>query len=608
MQPTTPQPGTEDTTEPSERPLGRPGRARLGRSYPKRAKRGLSGAALVIAVSAATGQAAPPPASADQLPAGPPPAQTFYYSGSYQKVTVPAGVNAAMVKVVGGHGGDADDVGGDGAQVSARVPVTSGQLLYVYVGGNGGSANVPHHDDPAGGWGFPGPGGTGGTGSGGPDGAGGGGASAIYQITPRAAGLVIAGGGGGGAGFGVAPGVDAGGAGGSSGTTVDDGHGGKGPGSGGGGAGAGSPSPKGGEGTAAAKNSLGGGGGGGGGGYLGGAGGGGGHFGGGGGGGGGAGSSYVVPGADQVSVTRSSSYTNGEVDISWQLLSKCADQSVQDPSSKQSVTVQLQCSFTDADGFYRVLNLPQHGTLVNRDFTQGTLDYVPQTGYSGTDSMTFDYAAPGLVSEPATVTFHVLAAPQPYMTLSATSAQVVEAEAPVLSVRLPGDATGDVGFYNLSLPGTDEGIGVAKIVDGVATLDTPTRPLLLGDNSIRASYGGDDKYDGVNSNTLTVTVVPKPRPSMTLSASAAEVADGQAPVLNVDMPADATGEVGFYNSALPGQDKGIGVAKIVDGVATLDTPTRALLPGANAISASYGGDEVYAANDSNKVTVTVEAS
>ena len=102
--------------------------------------------------------------------------------------------------------------------------------------------------------------------------------------------------------------------------------------------------------------------------------------------------------------------------------------------------------------------------------------------------------------------------------------------------------------------------------------------------------------------------LPKgPRPSMSLSASVTQVTEGQSPVFTMRMPADATGEVGFYDLSLPGSDKGIGVAPIVDGVATLRTPARPLLLGQNMIQASYGGSAIYAANDSNTVTVTVTA-
>jgi 1-phosphatidylinositol phosphodiesterase len=98
-----------------------------------------------------------------------------------------------------------------------------------------------------------------------------------------------------------------------------------------------------------------------------------------------------------------------------------------------------------------------------------------------------------------------------------------------------------------------------------------------------------------------------PLPSMSLSASETQVTEGQSPVFTVRMPADATGQVGFYNLSLTGSDKGIGVAPIVGGVAVLRTPTRALPLGRNVIEASYGGSPIYAPNDSNTVTVTVTA-
>ena len=96
----------------------------------------------------------------------------------------------------------------------------------------------------------------------------------------------------------------------------------------------------------------------------------------------------------------------------------------------------------------------------------------------------------------------------PQMTLSASATQVDQGTAPVLSVDMPADATGYLGFYDTAQPGTDKGIGTAPIIDGVATLPAPTRPLPAGDNPIRASYGGDDKYSPNDSNLVTVTVKP----------------------------------------------------------------------------------------------------
>ena len=284
---------------------------------------------------------------------------------------------------------------------------------------------------------------------------------------------------------------------------------------------------------------------------------------------------------------------------------ECFGQTVSVTRNSPGVPVQLQCSPTTASGTFQILTLPAHGHLDNRDLTRGTFTYVPVAGYTGTDSMTFGYVIQGYASQPATVTFGVAAPPRPSMTLTASATQVVEGQAPVLTVHMPASATGYVGFYDDQQPGSDKGIGTAPIIDGVATLSVPSRPLVLGGNVIGASYGGDANWAANDSNKVTVTVVSKPRPSMTLTASATQVVEGQAPVLTVRMPASATGYVGFYDDQQPGSDKGIGTAPIIDGVATLSVPSRPLVLGQNVIGASYGGDANWAANDSNKVTVIV---
>ncbi|HTT92429.1 MAG TPA: pentapeptide repeat-containing protein, partial [Acidimicrobiales bacterium] len=82
---------------------------------------------------------------------------------------------------------------------------------------------------------------------------------------------------------------------------------------------------------------------------------------------------------------------------------------------------------------------------------------------------------------------------------------------------------------------------------------------------------------------------------------------GNSPTFMVKMPPDInTGYVGFYDDQIAGTDKGIGTAELHDGTATLARASRTLPDGANAIHASYGGeDRKYAPNDSNVVTVTV---
>ncbi len=63
--------------------------------------------------------------------------KTFYYVDGEQWFTVPAGVRKLTVIAVGARGGGYGDNGALGGRVWARIPVTPGQRLAVFVGGPG---------------------------------------------------------------------------------------------------------------------------------------------------------------------------------------------------------------------------------------------------------------------------------------------------------------------------------------------------------------------------------------------------------------------------------------------------------------------------------------
>jgi YD repeat-containing protein len=105
----------------------------------------------------------------------------FSYTGGAQSWTVPTGVASIQVSAVGAQGGGT--YGGLGAQVTATMPVTPGQVLQIYVGGRPGGT----------GGGFNG----GGNGSGWAGSWGGGGASDVRTSTALTSRIVVAAGGGG---------------------------------------------------------------------------------------------------------------------------------------------------------------------------------------------------------------------------------------------------------------------------------------------------------------------------------------------------------------------------------------------------------------------------
>ncbi len=262
-------------------------------------------AALVPLVSSIV---APTPVAA-QSPTG---SQTFNFTGAEQQFIVPLGVTAVTILASGAQGSSNDSTAMGGI-IQATIPVTPGETLYVYVGGQGAITS--------GGFNGGGAGGTGGV-----IGSGGGGASDVRQggngLTNR---VVVAGGGGGRCldgpgghgGYPNGQGSIGGPQSGGGGTQTSGGTGGTGNNGGANGA----AGTLGTGGMGGAGPAVGSGGGGGGGGYYGG--------GGGGGdgdnndtsdgdGGGGGGSGYVIPTATNVSATTTGgNLGDGQVIISW---------------------------------------------------------------------------------------------------------------------------------------------------------------------------------------------------------------------------------------------------------------------------------------------------
>jgi PKD repeat protein len=118
---------------------------------------------------------------------------TFNFNGSVQQYTVPAGVTSILVDVRGAKGGNATNAssgpGGLGGRVQTTLSVTPGQVLNLYVGGQGSPGT--------GSWQWN-PGGYNGGGQGRMQGGGGGASDIRMNGTSLNDRVVVAGGGGGG--------------------------------------------------------------------------------------------------------------------------------------------------------------------------------------------------------------------------------------------------------------------------------------------------------------------------------------------------------------------------------------------------------------------------
>jgi len=103
--------------------------------------------AWLTAVAAAPAAPAGPAAGAAAR-AGPTVRATFHYTGAVQTWTVPAGVTRASFDVYGAQGGGVDVYllpiikGGTGGRALAKIKVTPGEVIYIFVGGKGGDGGT----------------------------------------------------------------------------------------------------------------------------------------------------------------------------------------------------------------------------------------------------------------------------------------------------------------------------------------------------------------------------------------------------------------------------------------------------------------------------------
>ena len=332
-------------------------------------------------------------------------ATVFSYTGGEQSYTVPADVSSLSITAIGAPGGGPLSGGlaaGRAAVVSGIVNVAPGQVVYVEVGGSGGS--------PVGGF-------NGGGDSGTRNGIsvyGGGGASDVRTL-PMSAGVIslnsrlIVAAGGGGSGYPAAPGGDAGAAGGSApnssvgggaGTQIAGGAGGcdalqMGCGMGGS-LGIGGTGGSSGDGAQTRE----------------GAGGGGGLYGGGGGGGvsdgavgGGGGGSSLEP-ADLGTLGLASLTTAPMVEITPVPPPACRNVTSSTPYG-EAVIVQLACTeFASQPLTYAIVGAPAHGSLSAVAAT-GQVTYTPAAGFSGDDSFTYDTSSTNGTSNVASVSIAV---------------------------------------------------------------------------------------------------------------------------------------------------------------------------------------------------------
>jgi hypothetical protein len=246
--------------------------------------------------------------------------------------------------------------------------------------------------------------------------------------------------------------------------------------------------------------------------------------------------------------------------------------------------------------------------------TAGTASITTSSLPSGTLSLSGAYSGSAGFSRSSSNIVVITVNPAPTVigtitTLAASATTVAQGSALRLVAAVKQSSgtalpVGTVTFYD-----GDSSIGSAVLSSGSA--DFITSSLTTGIHSLHALYGGAPTFKPSTSNSLNITVdaIPAPsenrtRTSTTILSSTSQADEGFTISLRAAVTATAgspEGQVHFMSGT-----KDIGSATLSGGKAYLNT---ADLPvGANAISATYLGDNTFAPSASDPITVKVLGS
>ena len=202
------------------------------------------------------------------------------------------------------------------------------------------------------------------------------------------------------------------------------------------------------------------------------------------------------------------------------------------------------------------------------------------------------------INEPATTTMLSLVSPSSGSASYGAPVTVAVAVAPVAGAA--GTPTGTVQFY---VNGVAYGNPV-NLTNNSASITITG--LAATNNSISATYSGDNNFAGSTSNTLTVNVALAASTTTLIASisSATPVSPGTSVTLTATVSSSISGIAPTGTVTFTGNGTTLGIVPIsTTGVAALTT--TALPTGSYSIVATYSGDSGFAGSTSSAVPVAV---
>jgi large repetitive protein len=236
----------------------------------------------------------------------------------------------------------------------------------------------------------------------------------------------------------------------------------------------------------------------------------------------------------------------------------------------------------------------------------------------GTESITASY--PGdtnYTAASASAANQVITKASPSLTITPTTSATLNTAitfTATLSVASPGaiTPTGPTGTVTFTVGGTAVSCTSPATVNsttGVATCQTTSSLLVVGSDSIGASYGGDGNYNTAIATAVTQTIT-KLTPTVTISPTTAVALNTAvtftATLSNVTFtPIAPTGSVAFTVGGTPVTCSGGSTLNSTTFIATCLTTSNLLIAGNDQIGATYSGDANYSTANATAVGQTV---
>jgi len=144
----------------------------------------------------------------------------------------------------------------------------------------------------------------------------------------------------------------------------------------------------------------------------------------------------------------------------------------------------------------------------------------------------------------------------------------------------------------------------AALASGTVTFTIPAGSLILGNNTVSASYGGDMNYLS-GSASASVTVI-KATPKVSVSPATLTASIGTAQSFTVMVSGTAAVPTGSIT--LWGPNYNFGAIALSNGAATFNIPAGKFAVGSVTLTASYGGDSVYTNGSVNTVLTETQTT